>query len=172
MSNQSHASAVVNGKSRWQLYLELTRFIKAPVGTVLVVVPGCQFPRILRGYEFSTDYLWAVWSVTMCAYNRRITAVWLVEALLMSAGVNILRRAGACVWNDICDKDLDRHVGQSALCIYQLCLADNIVVVARSKNRPVASGAVSVKEAFVLFLALSVLEFAAFWFIGVKQYVA
>ena len=54
------------------------------------------------------------------------------NVLIFVAGVFIMRSAG-CVINDIADRDIDKHV-------------------ARTKQRPLTSGRVSLKEAIALFL--------------------
>jgi 4-hydroxybenzoate polyprenyltransferase len=58
-------------------------------------------------------------------------------ALWFGLGAMAMRSAG-CVWNDIVDRDLDAQV-------------------ARTRNRPVASGAISVKAALAFAVALSLL---------------
>jgi 4-hydroxybenzoate polyprenyltransferase len=62
-----------------------------------------------------------------------------LHVLLMGIGSVIMRGAG-CTYNDIIDRDIDAHV-------------------ARTKNRPIPSGAVSVKAAWVLALGLSLAGF-------------
>jgi 4-hydroxybenzoate polyprenyltransferase len=71
--------------------------------------------------------LWALW---VAASGVPDVAVLLVFVL----GVVVMRSAG-CVINDIADRDFDPHV-------------------ARTKDRPIASGRVQVREAVVLFLGL------------------
>lgn len=74
-----------------------------------------------------------------CAYGISLNISSLIEVryyLLFLLGSVVMRSAG-CIINDIFDKDLDKHVE-------------------RTKNRPLASGALSVKESiFFLLLLLS-----------------
>ena len=60
--------------------------------------------------------------------------------LIFTAGVFLMRSAG-CIANDLADRDFDRHV-------------------ARTRDRPLTSGAVSVREAVVLGLLLALASFA------------
>lgn len=60
--------------------------------------------------------------------------------VIFTAGVFLMRSAG-CIANDLADRDLDRHV-------------------ARTRDRPLTSGAVSVGEALVLGLLLALASFA------------
>jgi 4-hydroxybenzoate polyprenyltransferase len=59
---------------------------------------------------------------------------------VFTLGTILMRSAGCCV-NDVADRDFDRHVKRTA-------------------NRPVTSGAVSVKEALLLGAVLALLAFA------------
>ena len=76
--------------------------------------------------------LWALW------FSSQGRPDWLV-VWIFSLGTVLMRSAG-CVVNDLADRDFDPHV-------------------ARTKNRPLATGEVSVKEAVILSL---VLAFCAF----------
>jgi 4-hydroxybenzoate polyprenyltransferase len=60
--------------------------------------------------------------------------------VIFTAGVFLMRSAG-CIANDLADRDFDRHV-------------------ARTRDRPLTSGAVSVREAVVLGLLLALASFA------------
>lgn len=60
--------------------------------------------------------------------------------VIFTAGVFLMRSAG-CIANDLADRDFDRHV-------------------ARTRDRPLTSGAVSVKEAVILAVLLSLASFA------------
>jgi 4-hydroxybenzoate polyprenyltransferase len=60
--------------------------------------------------------------------------------VIFTAGVFLMRSAG-CIANDLADRDFDRHV-------------------ARTRDRPLTSGAVSVKEAVILALLLALASFA------------
>ena len=76
--------------------------------------------------------LWALWLGSHGLPDMHLLVVF-------SAGVFLMRSAG-CVINDYADRDFDGHVE-------------------RTKNRPLASGKVSEKEAILLFLLLVGLSF-------------
>ncbi|WP_300450451.1 4-hydroxybenzoate octaprenyltransferase [Accumulibacter sp.] len=76
--------------------------------------------------------LWALW------LSARGEPNWLV-AWIFVLGTVLMRSAG-CVINDLADRDFDPHV-------------------ARTRNRPLAAGQVSVREAWLLFGVLIVLAF-------------
>ncbi|MCB1733891.1 MAG: 4-hydroxybenzoate octaprenyltransferase [Gammaproteobacteria bacterium] len=77
--------------------------------------------------------LWALWIAAEGLPDVRVLLVFL-------AGVTLMRSAG-CVINDYADRDFDPHVR-------------------RTKDRPLAAGRVSSREAIVLFVVLSLLAFA------------
>ena len=77
--------------------------------------------------------LWALWIAA-----RGMPSPWI---LLVFVGGTILMRAAGCVINDVADRNFDGHVS-------------------RTKQRPLAVGAVSVKSALVLFGLLSLSAFA------------
>lgn len=83
--------------------------------------------------------LWALW----LAGNGRpgIVVVWI---FIMGT---ILMRSAGCVMNDVADRDFDRHVE-------------------RTHNRPVTSGAVSVREALLLAAVLSLIAFGFVLFLN------
>src|SRR4030065_1789310 len=64
---------------------------------------------------------------------------------IFTLGTFLMRSAG-CVINDIADRNFDPHVE-------------------RTKTRPLASGALSVKEALAVFFALSALAFSLVLFL-------
>ncbi|MES2218171.1 MAG: 4-hydroxybenzoate octaprenyltransferase [Pseudomonadota bacterium] len=76
--------------------------------------------------------LWALWLASDGKPDWRIVAIFVV-------GVIVMRSAG-CVINDIADRNID---GQ----------------VARTKMRPLATGAISVPTALIIFLLLSLVGF-------------
>ena len=81
--------------------------------------------------------LWpTLWGLWIAADGRPDPVIFSVMVL----GVLVMRSAG-CVINDWADRDLDPHV-------------------ARTRNRPIASGAVSPAEGLVLFIALSLVAIA------------
>ena len=80
--------------------------------------------------------LWPTWWALLLAGAGRPS---LKNALIFTAGVVIMRAAG-CVMNDIADRDFDPHV-------------------ARTRNRPLAAGEVSLRGALIAFAALMLLAF-------------
>jgi 4-hydroxybenzoate polyprenyltransferase len=80
--------------------------------------------------------MWPTWWALLFAGAGRPTVK---NALIFTAGVIIMRAAG-CVMNDIADRDFDPHVE-------------------RTRQRPLASGELRLKQAIVLFLVLMSLAF-------------
>jgi 4-hydroxybenzoate polyprenyltransferase len=80
--------------------------------------------------------LWPTWWAMWLAADG--LPAWHI-IVIFTLGVVLMRSAG-CVINDIADRDIDKHVE-------------------RTKNRPITSGKVSVKEALLLFLGLSLTAF-------------
>ena len=76
--------------------------------------------------------LWALWFSALGHPNWMV--VW-----IFSLGTVLMRSAG-CVINDLADRDVDPHV-------------------ARTRERPLATGAVSAKEALILFFVLVICAF-------------
>jgi 4-hydroxybenzoate polyprenyltransferase len=76
--------------------------------------------------------LWAVW------ISSEGQPDWLI-AMIFIAGVVLMRSAG-CVINDYADREIDPHVQ-------------------RTKQRPIACGAVSDKEALIVFIVLCLVAF-------------
>jgi len=76
--------------------------------------------------------LWALWIAGAGSPEPRIVVIFVV-------GVLVMRSAG-CVMNDYADRDFDPHV-------------------ARTRSRPIASGAVSPREALVLLAVLGAVAF-------------
>ena len=76
--------------------------------------------------------LWALWVAAEGMPSLHILSVFVLGVILM--------RSAGCVINDFADRNIDGHV-------------------ARTKQRPLASGKVSVKEALFLFAALVLLAF-------------
>lgn len=77
--------------------------------------------------------LWALWFAADGPPPLPVFAVFVLGTVLM--------RAAGCVINDIADRDFDPHV-------------------TRTRDRPIAAGQVSVREALALFTVLCVLAFA------------
>ena len=80
--------------------------------------------------------LWGLWLAGAGRPPAFVTAVILLGTLTM--------RSAGCVFNDLADRNFDGHV-------------------ARTRNRPLASGAVSVFEAVLLGVALLAASFALVW---------
>jgi 4-hydroxybenzoate polyprenyltransferase len=80
--------------------------------------------------------LWPTWWALLLAGGGRPSAK---NALIFTAGVVLMRAAG-CVMNDIADRDFDPHVE-------------------RTRNRPLASGELRLRQAVGLFLVLMLLAF-------------
>lgn len=77
--------------------------------------------------------LWALWIAAAGVPDLRILLVFIVGVVLM--------RSAGCVINDYADRNFDPHV-------------------ARTRDRPVAAGRVSPREALALFAALCLVAFA------------
>jgi 4-hydroxybenzoate polyprenyltransferase len=80
--------------------------------------------------------LWPTWWALLLAGGGRPSVR---NALIFTAGVVIMRAAG-CVMNDIADRDFDPHVE-------------------RTRQRPLASGELQLKQALGLFLLLMTIAF-------------
>jgi 4-hydroxybenzoate polyprenyltransferase len=76
--------------------------------------------------------LWALWAVSLGQPDWLVLSIFVVGTVLM--------RSAGCVINDYADRDFDGHVE-------------------RTKNRPMATGAVSKKEALLLAGGLSLVAF-------------
>ena len=76
--------------------------------------------------------LWGLWAVSWGEPPYMVVAIFVLGTVLM--------RSAGCVINDYADRDFDGHVE-------------------RTRNRPMATGAVGKKEALLLAAALSVLAF-------------
>ncbi len=83
--------------------------------------------------------LWSMWVSTDGQVNETLLIVFLI-------GVIIMRSAG-CVLNDIADKNIDPFVK-------------------RTKDRPIASGKVSVREGKKLFILLMAIAFSLLFFLN------
>ncbi|MGQ4877866.1 4-hydroxybenzoate octaprenyltransferase [Billgrantia sp. LNSP4103-1] len=81
--------------------------------------------------------LWALWVAAAGVPERHLL-------LIFVAGVYLMRAAG-CVINDYADRHFDGHVK-------------------RTKNRPLATGRISEREAKVLFVGLVAAAFVLVWF--------
>lgn len=99
----------------------------------MIRVKLLQYARLMRLHKPIGIYLllwptlWALWIAGEGRPN-------LMVLLVFGSGVVLMRSAG-CVINDYADRDFDQHV-------------------ARTKDRPIAAGRVSPKEALLLFCGL------------------
>ena len=90
----------------------------------------------------------------LCARTEKLdlATMWTSLAICMIGGT--LRHNAGCCWNDICDVELDRQVGEySRTCEEEKLLTCVIPSIERSKSRPLASGAVSLAGAVLLLAA-------------------
>ena len=94
----------------WKAYWRLLRFNK-PAGTLLLWYPTA----------------WALWFA-----NKGVPSI---KLLVLFFSGTVLMRAAGCVFNDIVDRNVDKHV-------------------ARTKLRPLTSGEVGIGEAFTLLIIL------------------
>jgi 4-hydroxybenzoate polyprenyltransferase len=95
--------------------------------------PYLRLARLDRPAGYWLLYWPCAWGVLLAPGATGIVSrLWL--CLLFFAGAVAMRGAG-CVWNDILDRDIDAQV-------------------ARTRSRPLPSGAVSVRQAFVFMLLL------------------
>lgn len=100
-----------------------------------------QFPHYLKlmrvdrpigTYLLLWPTLWALWIAAEGLPDTRVLVIFVL-------GVYVMRAAG-CVINDFADRKVDGHVE-------------------RTENRPLATGAVTAKEALYLFAALGIIAF-------------
>lgn len=98
-----------------------------------------RFDKPIGIYLLLWPTLWGVWAAAGQWPSTSILIVFVLGTILM--------RAGGCVINDIADRHIDGHVK-------------------RTENRPLASGKVSLKEAWVLFACCSGLAFILVLFLN------
>jgi 4-hydroxybenzoate polyprenyltransferase len=77
------------------------------------------------------------WGLTLGYYFSNETALYFKYIILFFSGSVLMRSAG-CIFNDIVDKDFDKKVE-------------------RTKNRPIASGKISVLESFIYIILICLL---------------
>jgi len=80
-----------------------------------------------------------LWGLTLAYYFDQETAIYFKYIILFFIGSVLMRSAG-CIFNDIADRNFDKKVE-------------------RTKNRPIASGKISVFESFIYISALCLLSF-------------
>ena len=93
-----------------------------------------QLTRLNKPIGFLLLFWPCVWGLTLAYYYNRETTLYLKYIILFFLG-SILMRSAGCIFNDIIDKDFDKKVQ-------------------RTKERPVASGKISVASAFIYITLL------------------
>ncbi|KAJ3847063.1 UbiA prenyltransferase [Lentinula lateritia] len=97
-------------------YFELTRLHKFPLGTLVVFWP-------------------AAFGVGMASYALCIPLHTMIHRILVFGLGITISHAAFCIWNDICDRDLDAKVE-------------------RTKTRPLVTGAIKLHGAVIFFLVI------------------
>jgi 4-hydroxybenzoate polyprenyltransferase len=122
--------------ARWRWFVYRVRFHPWTVrGLPRIGATLVDYARLMRldrpigAYLLLWPTLWAVWIAAAGRPKPQIFAIFVVGVLLM--------RSAGCVINDYADRGFDPHV-------------------ARTRDRPLAAGAVSALEALVLFAILSI----------------
>ena len=98
-----------------------------------------QLTRLNKPIGFLLLFWPCVWGLTLAYYYSEETNLYLKHILLFFLGSVLMRSAG-CIFNDIVDRDLDKKVQ-------------------RTRERPIASGKVSVSEAFIYIVFLCLVAF-------------
>ena len=98
-----------------------------------------QLTRLNQPTGFLLLFWPCVWGLTLGYYFSNETALYFKYIILFFLGSVLMRSAG-CIFNDIVDRNFDKKVE-------------------RTKNRPIASGKVSVKEGFFYIVVLCSLAF-------------
>ena len=80
------------------------------------------------------------WGLTLAFYFSGDVDIYLKHIILFFLG-SILMRSAGCIFNDVVDKDLDKKVY-------------------RTKKRPIASGKISILNAFVYIILLCLIAFS------------
>jgi 4-hydroxybenzoate polyprenyltransferase len=91
-----------------------------------------RFDRPIGFYLLLWPTIWALWIAGEGNPRTDVTVIFLLGVILM--------RAAGCIINDFADRNIDPHVKRTEL-------------------RPLATGAVTVKEALLLFVALGLMAF-------------
>ena len=96
-----------------------------------------QLTRLNKPIGFLLLFWPCLWGLTLGYYFDGEATIYLKYIILFFLGSVLMRSAG-CIFNDIIDKDLDKKVE-------------------RTKKRPIASGKISVSEAFIYIFFLSLI---------------
>ena len=97
-----------------------------------------QLTRLNSPIGFLLLFWPCVWGLTLAYYFSGETNLYLKYILLFFLGSVLMRSAG-CIFNDIVDRDLDKKVQ-------------------RTRERPIASGKISVSEAFIYIAFLCLIS--------------
>ena len=92
-----------------------------------------QLTRLNKPIGFLLLFWPCVWGLTLAYYYSGTTTLYIKYIILFFLGSVLMRSAG-CIFNDIIDRDLDKKVQ-------------------RTSERPIASGKISISEAFI-YIAL------------------
>lgn len=109
--------------TKFKPYLQLMRFDK-PIGIYLLLWP-------------------TLWGLCIASHGQPS----MKHLIIFTLGTIIMRACG-CIFNDIADRDFDKHV-------------------ARTKARPLTAKLVTLREAIILFLILALLAFSLTLFLNV-----
>jgi len=93
-----------------------------------------QLTRLNKPIGFLLLFWPCAWGLTLGYYFNNTTTLYLKYIILFFLGSVLMRSAG-CIFNDIIDRDLDKKVQ-------------------RTRERPIASGKISVSEAFIYIVLL------------------
>ena len=93
-----------------------------------------QLIRLNKPIGFLLLFWPCVWGLTLAYYYHEEIALYLTHIILFFFGSVLMRSAG-CIFNDIVDKDFDKKVD-------------------RTKNRPIASGKISITTSIVYIILL------------------
>ena len=93
-----------------------------------------QLTRLNKPIGFMLLFWPSLWGLTLGYYFNNETTIYFKYIILFFLGSMVMRSAG-CIFNDIVDKNFDKKVE-------------------RTKNRPIASGKISVLESFIYIILL------------------
>jgi len=96
-----------------------------------------QLTRLNKPIGFLLLFWPCAWGLTLGYYFSNETALYFKYIILFFLG-SILMRSAGCIFNDIVDRDFDKKIE-------------------RTRNRPIASGKISVSESFVYVVVLCLL---------------
>lgn len=90
----------------------------------------------------------------MAAYSTDMPVNTLLYQLALFGLGSTLLHSAACVLNDICDIEFDKLVGMLRPSMHVLYSCTELLIIERTRSRPLPSGVVSVLEAWILLLML------------------